>query len=76
MSMVKTVEKADELKEMIDSEFFDQQFENMTTLKLSDAIRMGSKNTTQAEGWGSGESMCALHAGVSAAIALGFIDMS
>lgn len=71
MSMVKTIEKAEDLK----ANFFDEQFKAMTELKLSDAIRLGSKNSKQAHGWGSGESMCAMHAGISAAIALGFIDV-
>jgi hypothetical protein len=68
--MEKTIEKAHELQEVID-----ERFKAMTQLKLSDAIRLGSQNSTQAQGWGDGETQCALHAGVQAAIALGFIEV-
>lgn len=67
----RTVEKAEEL---VDKELIDEQFKSMTELKLSDAIRLGSKNSQQAHGWGTGEQQCALHAAVTAAIALNYID--
>lgn len=63
--MTTTQEKAAELA---DSEIF-SQFKDATEMSLSDAIRMGSSNTEQAEGWGHGETMCALHAAQSAFIA-------
>lgn len=68
--MEKTIEKARELA--ID---VDEKFKSLTELKLSDAIRLGSTNSEQAVGWGRGEDQCALHAGVQAAIALGFIEV-
>lgn len=68
--METTIEKARELA--VD---FEAEFANMTELKLSDAIRMGSSNSEQAHGWGNGQTQCALHAGVQAAIAAGFIEI-
>lgn len=66
----KTIEKAHELEVDID-----QKFKEMTELKLSDAIRLGSKNSEQSFGWGEGERQCALHAAISAGIALNFIEV-
>lgn len=68
--MEKTIEKAREL-----AVNFEEQFKSMTELKLSDAMRMGSTNSVQAQGWGQGESQCAMHAAVQAAIAAGFIEV-
>lgn len=68
--MEKTIEKARELQDDID-----EKFKNMTELKLSDAIRLGASNSEQALGWGNGDTQCALHAAVSAGIALGMIDV-
>lgn len=65
----RTIEKAEELAK----DYVDESFQSMTELKLSDAIRLGSKNSEQAHGWGEGEKQCALHAAVSAAVALGYI---
>lgn len=69
--MQKTIEKAHELAES----YIDESFKSMTELKLSDAIRLGSKNSVQTTGWGTGENQCAIHAAVSGAIALGFIEV-
>lgn len=40
-------------------------------LRLSDVMRLGSKVTNKAEGWGNGENACALHAAVIGATAMG-----
>lgn len=58
-------EKVDELKELLD----EVEVNALERLKyrLSDAIREGSMVSEQANGWGSGSTMCALHAAVCAA---------
>lgn len=43
------------------------------TLKLSDAMRLGSSFTEQAYGWGSGEQACALHAAALGAVAAHYL---
>lgn len=65
MSNEVTKQKAEELAQ---SEVF-SEFKDATELSITDAIRLGSSNTTQAYGWGQGHDMCALHAARSAFIA-------
>lgn len=67
-----TIEKAHELR--ADPEL-EETFSVMTELSLADAMRMGSRNSRQARGWGNGEEQCALHASVSGAIAAGFVEI-
>lgn len=64
-----TIEKADELREMLG----DIEVDVMTSYTLADAIREGSKVSKQANGWGEGEKQCAMHAAVTAAIARGYM---
>lgn len=40
---------------------------------LSDAIRLGSKTSTQVRNWGSGDTACALSAGAIGAAALDLV---
>ena len=68
--MEKTIEKADELREMLNG----IELEVTTSYTLADAIREGSSVTEQAQGWGQGEKACALHAGIIAAMARGYIE--
>lgn len=71
--MTKTDERADELKGIIDATEI-AELDRMN-YRLSDAIREGSTVTDQAvQAWGDGEQACALHAGVIAAKARGYID--
>lgn len=68
----KTAEKVDELKGILDATEVKEL--DRLNYRLSDAIREGSSVTEQAVGdWGAGESACALHAGVIAAKARGYI---
>lgn len=70
--MNKTIEKADELKGIIDAMEVSEL--NRLNYRLSDAIREGATVSDHAtDGWGEGESACALHAGVIAAVARGYI---
>ena len=62
--MATTLEKSAELAE---SDVMDA-FKDATSLSLTDAIRLGSSNTEKAQGWGTGDQMCALHAATSAII--------
>lgn len=45
----------------------------LTQVHISDLIRRGSETTTQANGWGQGETACALSAASLAARDLGYI---
>ena len=65
--MNKIDEKADQLKAEIDAIGLDTM-----RYSLADAIREGSSITSQACGWGDGESACALTAAVIAAKARGY----
>lgn len=66
--MNKVDEKVDELKAMLRG----IELDVTTSYTLADAIREGSKVTSQACGWGDGESACALTAAVLAAKSRGF----
>jgi len=66
----RTVER---IKENIISPEEAAELKRMTTYRLSDAIREGSKVTTQARAWVSGDSMCAMSAAVCAAKARGYM---
>ena len=70
--MLKTAEKANELKGIIDATEA-AEIKRMN-YRLSDAIREGSKVSAQAVGWGDGENACALHAAVIAAEARGYMS--
>lgn len=66
-----TETKIDELSK----ELSNIELEVMTTYSLADAIREGSKTTTQEVGaWGSNGSACALHAGIISAVARGYME--
>lgn len=52
----------------------DDQLEAMTrTLTLPEAMRLGATVTTQAHGWGSGDTACALSAARIGATVAGYI---
>lgn len=68
----KTEEKIVELQKTLNTEEIDE-LKRMTTYRLSDAIRSGSKVSEQAHGWGNGDTMCALHAAVADAHARGYM---
>lgn len=65
-----TVEKVEELREMLAG----IELDVTTSYTLADAIREGSTVSKQAQGWGHGEKACALHAGIIAAMARGYIE--
>jgi len=65
-TLSRTDQKADELKAIIEATEV-KELERSVTYTLADAIREGSSVTTKAEGWGDGESACALHGAVTAA---------
>lgn len=67
--MNKVDEKVDELKGML----ADIELDVLTSYTLADAIREGCKATSQANGWGDGETACALTAATLAAKARGFV---
>lgn len=50
------------------------ELETMTSYTLADAIREGSSVTSQAYGWGAGETACALSAARLAARARGYLS--
>ena len=68
--MTKTDQKADELRAMLG----EIELEVLTRpFTLADAIREGSQvSTISSEGWGNGDSACALHAAVISAKAHNF----
>ena len=77
--MTKTDEKVEELKiQIAGTEGVDaDEVINLDRLnyRLSDAIREGASVTDQAVGaWGNGEEACALHAGLIAAKARGYMS--
>ncbi len=63
---MKTSDKVEELREVFKEAEIDF-LERSAQYRLSDAIREGSSVTNKAQGWGQGESACALHAAVIAA---------
>lgn len=63
--MVKIDEKVDELKGLFDEVEVDAI--KRMNYRLSDAIREGSMVSDQANGWGNGDTACAMHAAVVAA---------
>lgn len=66
--MNKTQKKVEELSELRKSELGELELEVLSRpFTLADAIREGSKVTTKAEGWGDGDTACALHAAVISA---------
>lgn len=70
--MTKTQEKVDELKGILDATEVKEL--DRLNYRLSDAIREGSTVTEHdTNGWGDGEKACALHAGIIAAKARGFL---
>lgn len=71
--MSKIDEKALELSEELKRDLGEIELKTME-FTLADAIREGSKNTTQAYGWGNGETACALTAAVISAKARGYIQ--
>lgn len=74
--MTKTDEKVEELKIKIQGADADEVMKlDRMNYRLSDAIREGASVTDQATGsWGNGEKACALHAGLIAAKARGYIS--
>lgn len=70
--MSKLDEKALELSKELQAELGEIELGTME-YTLADAIREGSKVSTQAYNWGNGETACALTAAVIAGKARGFI---
>jgi hypothetical protein len=70
--MTKTEEKVDELKGILDATEVKEL--DRLNFRLSDAIREGASVTNKAEGWGEGDTACALHGAVISAAARGFIQ--
>lgn len=68
--MNKIDEKAEELKATID----EIGMSVLTGYTLADAIRDGSKVSTQEYGWGNGATACALTAAVIGAKSRGYVD--
>ncbi len=69
-----TKQKADELAGILEATEV-RDLERMQ-FNLADAIREGSTvSEHETDGWGNGESMCALHAAVTSAVARGYIEM-
>lgn len=66
--MTKIDEKVEELSKVLGT----IELEVTTRYTIADAIREGSKVTTQEYGWGSGDTACALSAAHLAARARGF----
>ena len=69
--MDKIAEKVDELKGILDATEVNEL--SRMNYRLSDAIREGSKVSKQANGWGNGDTACAMHAAVIAAKARGYM---
>lgn len=67
-----TKEKVDELKGILDAT--ESKELDRLNFRLSDAIREGASVTTQAYGWGDGNSACALHGAVISARARGYME--
>lgn len=70
--MSKIDEKAAELLEL-QKELGNIELDVLTSFTLADAMRAGSLVTTQAYGWGNGDSACALHAAVISARSRGYL---
>ena len=70
--MTKIDEKAVELAESLKAELGEIELQTME-YTLADAIREGATVSTQAKGWGDGESACALTAAVIASKARGYL---
>lgn len=70
--MTKTDEKVSELKGILDATEVKEL--DRLNYRLSDAIREGASVTTKTQGWGNGETACALHAAVISAKARGYIQ--
>jgi hypothetical protein len=67
-------EKAQELDEKLKQELGEIELKVETSYTLADAIREGSLVTTQADdGWGEGETACAMSAAVIAARRRGYL---
>lgn len=69
--MNKLDEKADELKALL-PDLYAIEENVITNYTLADAIREGTKVTTQAYSWGTGDTACALTSAVIAAKARGY----
>lgn len=71
-------EKVVELQTVIEQDTISEEqaksLRRMTTYRLSDAIRSGSRVSEQAQGWGDGDAMCAMHAAVVDAHARGYMS--
>ena len=67
-----TQEKVDELKGILEATEISDL--NRMNFRLSDAIREGASVSKQANGWGNGESACALHAAVISATARNYMQ--
>lgn len=68
-TMTETVTPVEELRRMLGA----IELDVTTSYTLADAIREGCGVTTQAYGWGNGDTACAMSAGVIAARARGYI---
>lgn len=70
--MIAFDQKAAELSKELEAELGTIELNTMR-YTLADAMREGSRHTTQAQGWGDGESACALSAAAIGAKARGYL---
>lgn len=68
-----TKEKFAPIVEEMSKEFAEIEEKVVLGYTLADAIREGSKYSTQANGWGAGTEACALSAAACAATARGYV---
>lgn len=73
--MNKIIEKAAELDEVLKSDLGQIELSVIGSYGLADAIREGSLVTVKEEGWGDGDTACAMSAAVIAAVRRGFIQV-
>jgi hypothetical protein len=66
--------KAQELDELLKADLGQIETSVLTSYTLADAIREGCLVTTKEEGWGNGETACAMSAAVIAAVNRGYIE--
>lgn len=72
--MSTTTRTQDEVVEALRADLAGIEEEVTLGVSVADLIRRGASETVQADGWGSGETACALSAAGLAAKALGFIE--
>lgn len=73
--MNKITEKAQELDEKLKADLGAIELNVVGSYTLADAIREGSLVTVKEEGWGDGDTACAMSAAVIAATSRGFVKI-